>query len=231
MGNKTCGNWIRVKLDPENNFIETKSGFKLYLDTSYEEEKHIQRTGVVEAIPSKLIYNKDGSGMPWKTSLEIKEGDIVLMYYLAVQNCLRKEYKRYIKEGNRFTIFIEYQNIYGVIRDGKVIPINGYCFIEHHEDPDWEEMIAKAEKSNLVLPDLRELSKKNVSYGTVAYIGKPNEEYFDSYKSDKGYDLKVGDKVIMKKVTDIMIENPMHAKLDKGRKLYRAQRHRIVAKI
>ena len=42
---QTVGNNVMVKLDPENEFIKTKGGLKLFVDTSHEPEKHIVRIG------------------------------------------------------------------------------------------------------------------------------------------------------------------------------------------
>ena len=220
-------NYLCIKLDPENNIVKTPSGFILHLDTTYEPEKHIVRVGTAEAVPDYLI--EDGS--PWKTDIEIQEGDRVVMYYLAVQNCLRPEYKRFMKYFDEIWVFLKYHNIYAVIRDGKIIPVNGYVLVEPKEDPEWERIVEDAREKGLEIPDLRKPSKTHVTYGEIAYIGKPNQSYRDTYKSDKHYNLNVGDMVIMKRIRDIPVEYEYHAKLDGGRKLYRMQRHDILAVI
>jgi len=219
------GDNVMVKMDPENEFVQTPNGFKLFIDTTYEPEKHMVRTGIVEAVPKDLSC-KD---FPWVTENEIQVGDKVVMYYLAIQNCLAPERRHFIKKGKTMWIFIKYNNIYVVVRDDKIIPINGYVLVEPIEDPDWEAKVAKAEKAGLALPDLRGLSKTHVTYGRVAYTGKPIAQYKDEYKSDKGIDVKPGDEVVIKKIRDIPMEYEYHAKLDGGRKLLRMQRHNILA--
>jgi len=226
---QTLGNNVMIRLDEKNDYIETKSGIKLFLDTSFEPEKHVVRIGTVEAVPKDLIFDKKLKTFPWKTNIEIKEGDKAVMYFMAIQNCLAPEQKRYYREGKHIYIFIKYHNIYAVIRDGKIIPINGYVLVEPMEDPEWTRMTEQAKKSNLILPDLRKPSKTDVTYGKIAYLGSPNTEYADIHKSDKFYDLKEGDEVIMKKIRDIPVEYEYHAKLDGGRRLYRMQRHDILA--
>jgi len=225
----TVGNTVMVKLDPENDMIETKSGFKIAIDTSFEPEKHTVRVGTVLSFPKKLIYNNTPDSMPWDTEMELQEGDRVIMYFLAVMNCLVKEKKAYIKEGKELTIFIKYHNIYAVIRDGKIIPINGYVLVEHMEDPAWIKLQEEAKKSGLEIPDLRKSSNTNACYGKIAYMGIPNKEYKEPNKSDVGITAKVGDSVIMKKVRDIPMEYDLHTRAPEGKKLYRIHRHDILA--
>lgn len=226
---KMMGNNVMVRLDPENDIIITKSGIKFFVDTSFEPEKHIVRIGEVTALPDKLT--KGDGILPWETEMELQAGDRVLMYFLAIQNCLAPEKRNYIRKGKTIWIFIKYHNIYAAIREGKIIPINGYILVEPIEDPEWLRLQKESTEHGLKLPDLRGLSKTNVIYGKIAYIGNPNKSYNDSYKSDEFYDLSAGDRIIMKKIRDIPAEYEYHAKLDNGRKLYRLQRHDILAKL
>lgn len=226
---QTLGNNVCVKMDPENNFIVTPGGLKLYVDTSFEPEKHIVRIGTVKKAPKRLVQRK--GTMPWETEMELQEGDRVALYFLAVQNCLSPERKHYIKNFDDVYIFIKYHNIYAVIRDDDIIPVNGYLLVEPMEDPAWIRMKSKAEEKGLEIPDMRGLSNVNVVYGKIAYAGKPNKSYNSPYKSDNQIDVKVSDEVVMKRITDIPVEYEYHTKLDGGRKLYRVQRHQILAKL
>lgn len=226
---KAIANNVCVKLDPANDMIETLSGLKLVIDTSFEPEKHVVRIGTVEKTPENLVYHHKKSGYPWKTTMELKEGDRVVMYFMAIQNCLAPEQKKCYRQGNDVWIFIKYHNIYAVIEDGNIHPINGYVLVEPVEDPAWLEKKARFEKMNMEIPDLRKPSKTHVSYGKIAYMGAPNEEYADDYKSDVGHDEKVGDTVVLKRIRDIPVEYEYHAKIDGGRKLYRVQRWDILA--
>jgi len=227
---RMMSNNVMVKMDQENEFIKTPSGIKLFIDTSFEPEKHIVRVGEVVALPKRIITS--GTGLPWETEIELMIGDRVVMYFLAVQNCLAPEKKNYARDGDNVWIFIKYHNIYAAIRDGKIIPINGYILVEPMEDPEWIRQKEQAARADLELPDLRKPSNTDVVYGRIAYIGKPNKSYIDSiYKADKYYDLKEGDEIVMKKIRDIPVEYEYHAKIDGGRKLYRAQRHDILAKL
>jgi co-chaperonin GroES (HSP10) len=222
-------NLVKVKLDPENNEIIMKSGIKFFLDTSINQEQHTVLQGEVESLPLQLCYSDKGDKLPWLTDMEIQVGDRVLMYYMGVFNCLAQERRHYIKEGPNTWIFIKYQNIYAVIRNGQVIPINGYLLVEPEEDPEWIRITEQAAEQGLELPDMRKPTNTHVTYGKIAYMGKPNKFYFQPDLSDEMVDVEVGDSVVLKKVRDIPAEYEYHAKIDNGRKLYRVQRHDILA--
>ncbi len=91
---KTSGNNVMIELDPENDHIKMKTGGEIYLDTSYEPDKHVTTTGTVRAIPTSLRFDPENpSYMPWDTDMEIKIGDRVIIHYLAGMNCFRTEMK------------------------------------------------------------------------------------------------------------------------------------------
>ncbi len=224
-------NSLMVELDEENNYFITKSGVKIYIDNTFEPEKHIVVTGTVVSAPRSLFFKKGSPyTMPWKTPLEIKRGDRVVMYYLAVQNCLRDEEKKYIKENGKYYILVRYNNVYAVIRDNKVIPVNGYILAEPAEDP-WKKKKQEYLKkiSGIEIVTLQEKSNTDVVFAKAVYIGHPNTEYANSDFSDENIPVKEGDLMVMKKVRDIPVEYEYHSKIDKGRKLYRIQRHDILA--
>ena len=224
---KSAGNHVMVELDPENDHIKIKDG-KLYLDTSYEPDKHVTVTGRVKAVPTNLRFDPDNpSYMPWDTDMELREGDRVIIHYLAVMNCFRPEMKKYwIQDGKRI-VFIQYRSIYCVIRNDEIIPINGYCLIEPMPDQYIESLKERADTAGLILAGMKEKNNKRVVYGKVAYTGIPNRRYFDSIYTDEGVDVSPGDKVVMRKISDIPTEFEYHAKIDGGRKLYRVQRRDI----
>lgn len=226
---RTHGNNVLIKLDSDNSIIKTKSGIELYLDTSYEPEKHITITGEVVALPSKLYYSGlPNKGMPWKINMELQVGDKVFIYYLAVSNAFRKETFNAIVEDDARYVFIKYQSIFAAIRDGKLFPINGYILVEPSEDPDWLSLKERLSKTGLSLAKLKTFTNTDVNYGVVRYIGNPVLEYVDKY-SDDGVDIKVGDTVVTRRITDIPLEYEMHQKADGGKKYWRLQRKSILA--
>lgn len=229
---RTLNNYILIKLDPDNTSIKLKSGFQLYVDTSFDPEKHQVVTGTVYGIPSKLEYSgTPNKGLPWLTDMEVKLGDKVVVYYLAIVNALKKEQQRYFFEGGDKYVLITYNNIFTVYGDGFVKPINGYVLIEPCSDPFLEKTKERLKKLNLEWVKLDTKSNTNVSFGIVRYMGKPNREYVDEGASDDGVDVKIGDTVVLRKVSDIPLQFNLHAKIDGGKVYYRAQRRKILAVI
>lgn len=225
---RSAGNHVMVELDPENDHIKMKDGGQLYLDTSYEPDKHVTVLGTVKAVPTNLHFDPENpSYMPWDTVMELREGDRVIMHYLAVMNAFRPEIKKYLVQDGKRLIFVQYRSIFCMIRNEKIIPINGYCLIEPMPDRYIERLKERADTAGLILAGMNEKNNKRVVYGTVAYTGIPNKRYFDKIYTDNGVEVSQGDEVVMRKISDLPTEYEYHAKLDNGRKLYRVQRHDI----
>lgn len=229
---KTVNNYVLIKLDPENNFIKLKSGFQLYIDTTYEVEKNITVTGQIWGLPSQLIYTGEPNrGMPWKTNIEVSLGDHVIVYYLSVVNALKETEKRYFFEGNDRYIVITYNNIFASYGEEFVRPINGYVLIEPCDDPGLTKTKQRMALVGLKLVMFETKSNTNVSFGIVRYVGKPNREYIDEGNSDDGVDVQVGDKVVLRRISDIPLQYPLHSKIDGGKLFWRVQRKSILAKL
>jgi len=229
---KTLNDYVFIKLDPENKSIRLRNGCELFVDTTYEPEKHATVEGEVWGLPSHLSYTgTPNKGMPWKTRMELRYGDKVIIYYLAVVNALKKENSRYIIEGKDRYIFVPYQNIYAVIREGKVIPVNGYVLFEQVEDPSITRDRERMKALGLELVTLNTRTNTHVIYGKIKYTGEPNQEYVDENYSDEGVDVKEGDVVVMRKISDIPLQYDLHSKIDGGAKYFRVQRKAILAKI
>ena len=227
---RTFGNYVMVKLDKENDEIKLESGVKLYLDTTYEPEKHVTVTGTVCGLPKRLTYTGLPDAMPWKTHMELKYGDKVIMYYLSVVNAMAPEASRSMtKDGERY-VWVKYQNIYAAIRNQLIVPINGYCLIEPMEDQSWLDMGKRMKEAGLEAVRLKVKSNVNVVYGRVKYAGRPNDAYVDG-QSDDMVNVNPGDRVVMRKISDIPMEYDLHASIDGGAKYWRVQRRRILAKL
>ena len=228
---KTFGNLVMIKLDAENDKITLLNGPELYLDIQYEPEKHATVTGTVCGLPSHLYYSGEpNKGMPWKCPMELKYGDRVVVYYLAVMNALRKEsLKAMIIDGERY-VWIPYQNIFAAVREGLIVPINGYCLIEPCQNPEHTAVDERMAKVNILIHRGNTKSNVNVVYGRVKYLGRPNEEYADGH-SDDGVGIHAGDIVVMKRISDLPLEYDLHAKIDSGKKNWRVQRRNILAKL
>lgn len=234
METKLClNNFVFIRLDPENTSVKLKSGFELYVDQSFDPEKHAQVVGTVFGLPSHLSYSgQPNKGMPWQCPLEIKIGDKVIIYYLSVINALKKDTQRYLFEGDDRYIFVSYEFIYALIRDGKIIPVNGYVLIEPCENPEVTRQREVMKKIGLEMVEIGDKRNSNeVIFGRVKYTSVPNRQYVDENSSDEGVDIAVGDVVIIRKTHDIPLQYDLHAKIDGGAKYYRVQRRNILAKV
>jgi hypothetical protein len=221
-----------IKLDPEYDSIKLKNGFELYVDLSFDPEKHATVTGEIYGLPSHLQYTgQPNVGMPWQTPMELKFGDTVIMFYLAVMNALDKRNPRYIVEGSDRYVMISYENIYACVRDGKVIPINGYVLVEPIENPAVTAERERMAKIGLKAIIARKDSAVNVVYSKVKYMGTPNRDYPDEGHTDDGVDIAVGDVIVSKKVSDIPLQYELHQRVNEGKKLFRIQRRNVFAKL
>jgi hypothetical protein len=226
----TFGNNVLIKLDKDNDSLKFKNGVEIYLDTSFDPEKHATVIGEVYGIPRKLKYTgKANNGMPWHVPMEIQIGDKVVVYYLAVVNCFRPEsFKAVIEDSGKY-VFVNYQNIYAIIRNGTIMPINGYCLIEPCENPEWTRLKQRMKAAGLTFVQMNDKSNKDVVYGIVRYISRPVMEYVGGKTDDDGVAINTGDMVVMRRISDIPIEYDLHAKLDGGKKYWRVQRRNILA--
>jgi hypothetical protein len=224
---KTFNNNILIKLDKEN---DTVNG--LFVDTTFDPDRHATVTGIIWGLPSHLYYSGEpNKGMPWKTQLEAKIGDGVIVYYLSIINALKPKEGRYIVENGERYVLIPYQFLYALVRDGSIIPINGYVLIEGIEDPSITREKERMAKMNMELIVLERRINNNVVFGRVKYIGIPNREYVDYGQSDRGVDVAVDDAVVIRKTNDVPLQYELHQQVNQGVKLFRVQRRNLLAKM
>jgi hypothetical protein len=229
---KTFDNLVMIKLDPENTSIKLTNGFELYVDNTFDPEKHAVVTGEVYGLPSKLSYTKEGGkGMPWLTDIELRYGDKVIVYYLSIVKAFAPETRRYVLENGDRYVFVPYSSIYAKYGNGFVQPINGYVLIEPCEDPFVADKKKRLNALGLELVSFNTKSNTHCTFGVVRYVSTPNREYVDEGTSDDGVDVAVGDTVVLRRTNDIPLQYELHARIDGGKKYLRVQRRNILAKI
>lgn len=236
-------NYVLIQLDRSQDELTMEGGTKLFLDTSYEEEKHAPVTGFVYALPEKLIYNrKDPNSLQWKTELELELGDYVICYFMSSVNALDQKFKKMITcEGVQY-IFVRYENIFiakrkigkhtnhkvmqSIVENGyalEVIPINGNVICEKLNDEKYLAMERQAKAVGLELPNMIK-QKYSGKYVVVRYVGKPNQEYKEKRFSDENCDVQPGDVVTIRKLSDIPLEYDLHATFEGRKSFVRIQR-------
>jgi len=108
----------------------------------------------------------------------------------------------------------------------KIIPLNGYCIIEPVINEEYQKLEKKYKELELDVP--KQLMKKfSAKYGIVKYLGKPNRAY--RTPGSDGGDIKVGDRVILRRIANITLEYEYHATFDGRKKYFRVQRRYIMA--
>lgn len=195
---------VLIKYYPQGNDV-TKGGI-LSPKGNWEgaAARNVVRLGEVIKIPKQLHFNKKNSGgsMHWKTTIEIKPGDIAVTDHMESNNSDRFSWK-----GEHFRL-VTYRSIDAVRRGDDIIPINGNILIK------------PIDKINKALSFEKKTYEENLF--EVCHVGKRNEEYIDmgrknGVRYDFKYPIKVGDKVVLFKEELAKLrhlEQPEYARLD-----------------
>ena len=147
------GNMVLIKPERESDQVITESGIKLYIDPTFDEEKHAVRYGEVMAVPDVITYGLfSRRSIDWET--DINPGATIQA----------ENFGEYIFVGEKKHYFIRYDEIYLALRKKKMIMLNGFILIK----PVKEKQV---KPKKIILPDA---IKKKVSekYGIVKKSGE-----------------------------------------------------------
>jgi len=208
---------VLIKTLARNVDARTPSGIWKITDTDWRENVHVDRWGeVIQAPKDPLPFAQLVPGqppadkMPWRTNVQIKNGDLVWYDYLNSLNCVT-----YIDEEKSEYKLIDYENCYvATDKDANIIPLNGFTLFER---------VYKEQTGNF---DIFEEHKIDRSRGIVKYVAKNNEAYELSSDEDP-FDLQVGDEVKFGPVPEVMLEDEAHCHFDGGKMYRRAQARNI----
>lgn len=204
--------WLLVEIDDSNESIKLGDG-KIWIDTSFEPEKHAQTKGRVIKNCEADIFSIDTQGDHFSHCTcknEISVGDLVIFHFLCVRDAIM--HSRYFTEGKRKFLFIRYDEIYVLLRGNEIIPINGWLLVAPKEE--------KLPETRLVIPEMVK-GRKSVNSGIVKYAGAPAEYYSHDKKIGVDQDIQVGDEVTFRDVDAIPVQYELHADLGL---LYRMKR-------
>jgi hypothetical protein len=209
--------------------VKTIDGEKvIHLDVTFEPEWMMDLKAEVVRNPTSLYFNdvsdRQGS-MPWDTEIETMKGDVVHVEHFVIQQVFG--IGQPVDYGNCFTceghiyILCDYSRIYIAIRDGQIIPLNGYVAGVHCK----EEI-----NTTLIVPDTV-LGKEDQYLFQVIAAGTPNKAYrHQTYKAIRERDILVlpeydfkfpigGKKVYLRNVNlTIDLENEINPSLIPGLK-------------
>jgi len=217
-------NYVLIKPERYKDHVVTPNGTKIYLVPMWEKERHYPTTGVVMQVPESLYYDPDTdnfNGAAYDVDMELQPEDVVLFNYKAVAYSLEVQGQNpALVDGG---VFIRYDSIYCAIRNGEIVPVNGYIIVEAETmdldftAPEWLE--------------LPEIMKKNKSKtrGKVLYTGSPVRGYRSRPElASDSIEINVGDTIMFLAHMGVKLQTDEHQTVGKGRTIYRLHRKDVV---
>jgi hypothetical protein len=202
----------------DNDEIILASGHKLYVPLVYEitqNDKPLRN----ECIAAEVIHpptHVNWNAQAWEDdSIQVQKGDTVIFHFLKSKT--REDYDR--KKGE---IIIHYCDIFAVIRNKEIIPINGWLLCRPIEEK------TLSQKLHIVSGP-----KKYSQKVEVRYVSKPTKRYTAKVDGQEWYprdtdleDITPGQFIWVEKNSDVFIENDVERLL--GEPLFRIQRRQIL---
>lgn len=147
--------------------IVTPGGLKLYIDTRFSPEWNTTVTGKIVSVPGKI--SSDRLDLKGRT-IEGEAGEEVIISYMVVFDGDHRENDTFL-HNNLFYYNGEYYwkcdafAVLGFIRDGKLIPAQGYVFVEALEEQ-------KEERIGLIWMPESYVKEQPKGRGRVIGVGK-----------------------------------------------------------
>lgn len=216
---KVVGNWVLFEPYWDSHYIELGEG-RIKIDPTFQRGHHQPVRGKVVAVPFRLRYG-DSVMLDWDTEMELQPGDEIVVNYNEIHNSLRTWRRSYVIIDGRKMIFVRYDKINAAKRNGNIIPVNGYIYVEP---------IPPTALDPLQNPFLKENARDRV-WGVVRHVGSRNKAYFytDLYQDD--FDPPVGAVVGMMPHADLYVESPDHPLFFDGKMMVKIQRPYITSVI
>jgi len=226
-------NQVLIKLDREQDEYIMGGGQKLYIDPSFEPEKHAPIAGTIINICDRLFFSTTPArphSMPWDTDIELRPGDHVITYYLTSANAFKDQDGRVMRDRERNVyILVRYDQIFAARRQDKIITCNGWNLLEPIVDHELKRREASAKAAGLTLPFAGD--GVSTKMARILYLAKRNRRYRDPHRYDFEDPLQVGDIVAVRKHGLLPLEFSYHASLQGKKVFYRVQREYIYATI
>lgn len=154
---------------------------KMELYNRRREAKYSESTIVEKLIPGS---------MPWKTTVQVKEGDVVWVNSNSLMNA--EELGKVIEADGEPYYVLPYTELYLKKSGDDVVMLNGWLLAEVIEDP--AQWMKKMESIGLIVPDAIKKQQFQDRLGVIRYAGEPVEYPFeDQYDHPE---IKVGDVVL-----------------------------------
>lgn len=251
---KPLNNWTLLKVKIFNDKMRLDAGRIIWLDNSFEPEKHSSVVCEVVCPPEGLTFNQGQNSMPWDTEMDLQAGDEVIIHYLAYQNAFGKEAlgDRVVEADGEVCFFCKYESIFCAKRKWSDSDTEEFFMINSkprsREDlakenivVDWGkreiysvimlngylacEPIEEEIKTTLILPEYLK-KKRETNRAIVRYLGRCNKAYL--HHPDMGGDMDMiesGDVVVLSHNSgDIPLEYAQHRTFDGEKEYWRVQR-------
>ena len=121
---KPINNFVLLKVKADNAKIKLQGGQILFLDTTYQQERHSNVICEVVSVPDRLIYGLSSEkndktqqrlpkphSMDWKCDMDLQVGDEVIIHYMAYVNAFGEDKRAFILDEQEY-FFCPYSMIY-----------------------------------------------------------------------------------------------------------------------
>lgn len=224
---ETNPNVVLVKPSRANDELLLAGGeIRLWLDTTFEPEKHAVTAGTVVKCPPSIYFNPemgaDINSNDVDCDMELQEGDKVFWHYLCEAEVM--ENHAYVVCDRIIYYLLKYEDIFCAERNKEVVMINGWILLS----PIAQEEI----NTFLQLPE-NTVSKHSSKWAKVEHTGVPVRRYRDPLHrdvKDGGIKVEAGDVVLYTSESDALLQYELHASLGENKKFFRMRRCDIVAK-
>ena len=146
------------------------------------------------------------NSMPWKTDMEVREGDIIWCDFVEIFNAVKRNRVVYCEDKTYY--LISYDKIYCAKSEKELKILNGWVFVEPIEYGQTKPQEI-AERSGLKLVHIEKHEAPEDRFGIVRFIGKPIEEYVNLDQSDTD-EISVGDTILLKFKFNRRLEHQTH---------------------
>jgi co-chaperonin GroES (HSP10) len=179
----------------------------------------VSTEGVVVKVPESLNQS------PWKTTIQVKEGDHVYFTYNALREAMFQKGSTFVHEGDLYAI-INYHTLIATKSNNRITPLNGFCFVEPVKEHELPEGIRK-KVSSLDLPH----PKTSARFGRMILQAKPNLGYDNQRDQDILQNIPEGSIVMFATKTDVLVQYSLQATLYGKKEIYRIQSRFFLAVI
>ena len=193
------------------------AGFTMYVNPIFEKGMHAPVGGEVMAVPRSLLYTEDYPALDFDVPMEVQCGDFITVEFHEVFSAIENSEQRRVIYKDKECILVRYDRIIGAVRDGIIIPLNGYIFAQPLPyDPTSEFEIVEMKKK-----------QHHGNKALVAHVGVKVKRYWWNREITDTLDVSVGDTIYFINHADVVVEHEYHRKMFEN-PMFRIHRKHII---